>query len=247
MINKFRSILAGFCLAMMIYAPAVPLQQNTVVKHRGSGTLVFVASRAVAQTSSSLITTISTASPLNVTAGDLLFVVCRASGNVWTATSSPSNTFTAAGTAAATLADFNGYYSFGSAGGSTTFTCSGSNANFASMIVLEYHPGFLTTLDTSTSSSGSFGPSTAPGTPSFNTAAQGLIIACTTIDNDHITFTAGSIGSGSATLRQTSDANVSTGNAGCEDTMPLSGQAAIHGSMTISASQNWEGFAAAFK
>ena len=252
MIKKILSIALALQFVSFNLSPFPRAQQNIVVKHRGAGTISFVQSSFTPQTGSTMITSLDTsAHPITVTAGDLLFVVCRqaqgGSPTVWAPTSVPSNTFHLAGTSSAVLANYNGYVSFASAGGSTVFTCSGSSASFASIIVLEYHPGFLASIDTSTSGSGS-ATGTTIQTPSFNTSAKGLIIACGTTDVVGTnTFTAGTIGSGSATLRQTDNGSASTGTNACEDSITSGSQSGIVGTMTINTSEDFVAFAAALK
>jgi len=115
------------------------------------------------------------------------------------------------------------------------------------MIVLEYHPGFITALDVETT-----GGVSSPGTGStltstaFSTAAKGLIIWCGTQNGAAVTWTVGSIGANTGTLRGFSSGSNPSPEA-CEDSNPTGSQSSIQATMTISAARSWVGVLAAFK
>jgi hypothetical protein len=246
--NKLTAVLVGFCLALLISPPPFP-QLNVVVKHK-STPLAFFQSTFVTTTSATPIASI-TSPALTLTAGDFVFVACRTgtSTTTITATSTPANTFTrSSGTGTASLGTIQTSWSFGVAAGSTTFTCTPAGTGpFQNMVVLEYHPGFLTTIDSQVGSSGS-GTGTTITSASFSTAAKGLIIMCVTTNaGNHMT--AGTIGSGSATLREVSDGigTNTAANTGCEDSITAASQSTITGTLTLNASENWVSTVNSFK
>lgn len=220
-------------LALLLIASAPPTLQesrNIVVKHRSA----YVAPTFVSATNTPEAMGSSNSATLTVAAGDFVFLTCRGSSLTGlTFTSVPSNTFVLDTFGTATLGTMQLAHAFSVAGGSTTFSCNVTDSELLSIIVMRYTPGSLTTTDTHTGPNfGSFGPSNAPTTGPFTTAAHGLIIACTQVNGTAV-FTAGAIGSGSGTIRQTS-----TGSA-CEDNVAATAQSGITAAMSLDASHDW--------
>lgn len=214
---------------------------NTVVKHRSSGPLAFV----IATSLDNLTSASSITSPaLTMTAGDFVYVECLFSAGTTTitTTSTPSNTWHELTSSGAAIGGMQPAYAFSVGAGSTTFTCNYSPASAVQIIiVLQYHPGFLSAFDVETVDLGSSSGTNVQTPSSFTTTAQGLIIVCGHDDSTTPTWSAGLIGSTTATLRR-ADLTLA-----CEDTMPNAAQGAIKGALTLSSSANWIVHAKAFK
>ena len=144
------------------------------------------------------------------------------------------------------LGTAQGSYAFGVAAGSTTFTCTpASSQSFQAMVVLQYHGGSLSALDTQVGTTVT--SNTTWTSPSFTTTAQGLIIACASANNSGVVLNSGLIGGASATMRGVSGAAVGgVSDAGCEDINESGSQAGITAAMSTG-SVNWVGTAAGFK
>jgi hypothetical protein len=189
--------------------------------------------------------TVSCSGP-TLTAGDVVAVFCRSSGN--------SATFTVAdGTNTYTAGPFNSssspsisdaiLYSIGVASGSPTFTCTANSPqSFLDIVVVQYHPGTLSTVDAAPTGNIVTG-NTVWTSSSFSTSTStGLIIACGDPNFASGSLTAGLIGSTTATMRQTS-----SNGPGCEDTIPGSSQSSITAAMSSGSSGNWGGTVLALK
>lgn len=212
----------------------------------------FVAYTFVANTNCGGTCASITSSAITLTAGDFVLVFCRngnTGGNAEVVTSSPANTWTQLSShSTASVATEQASYSFGVGAGSTTFTCTPTlAASSNSMIVLQYHPGFLTALDVQQFGDNAGANTTTLTSATFTTTAKGLIIWCTTTGALGITYTAGSIGSGSGTLRGFSAASNGVGSDACEDNLTSGSQASITAAMSISSSQKFAGTVGAFK
>lgn len=193
-----------------------------------------------------------TSSSLSVTAGQLIYVYCGSLN--WVSSISISSTLSQA---------FNLLIpqSFGSNGSvtqsgyifsntttSATFTCSLSGwGNSENMIVLQYAPGGMTTLDTQTES-GSVGGSadTKWVSSSFSTTSKGLVIACVSFMT-YGTFTGGPIGGTTGVIRSNSGVSGSSLNSSCEDITTTGPQSNITAQLNTSSSTTAEGVVAAFK
>jgi len=209
-----------------------------------------VAYTFVAESGSTLSSITSPA--LTLVANDFVFVFCRNSNNSvtnpMTMTSTPANTFTA-------LTDHNlanniltsSAYAFNVASGSTTFTCTPNVAAvFLSMIVLQYHPAYLTTVDAQGLATRAVADTNISTNATFSTTAKGLIIFCGSFANGALAFTAGSIGGSTATMRGFAAATNSS-DAGCEESVATTSQTNINANMTVNSAFKAAGGVAAFK
>lgn len=187
-----------------------------------------------------------TCSGPTLSAGDLVAVFCRSSGNsaTFTVTDTGVNTYTPGpfnSSSSPSISDAVAY-SLGVAAGSPTFTClANSPQNFLDIVVVQYHPGTLSAIDTAPTGNIVTGNTVWTST-SFSTSNGGLIIACGDPNFASGTTTPGLIGSTTATMRQTSNNGPS-----CEDTIPGSSQTGITAAMSSGSSGNWGGTVLAFK
>lgn len=239
--------------AISLYPNSIPSDISTVTYTIDHTIPVFLGQAEIPETPYTptypvAVNVITTTSNLNVAAGQLLFGFCGASPNVSsTITSSPSNTFTLL--APITGPDNNAYqpwYTFATASGPAEFTCTtGTVAPLQQMVVLQYYPGSLTTLDTSTFSTMTTSPSNVWTSQAFTTTQKGLIIACGLMQS-YGTFSAGQIGSQSATMRSVAGWTPD-GASMCEEAVSTGAQAGITATVKNSATANWVGFVGAFK
>ncbi len=247
-----RKLTAILTCALLLLAPVVSLSQGiiqgTTRRKIFPGNPLFVTNTFVAFIAAS--GGAYTSPALTLTAGDFVLVFCmntNTAGIFFTITSTPANTFT---NVTSLFQSQNGSmtqaYAFGAGAGSTTFTCTpASNVTGRSMIVLQYHPGFLTVLDTSQTGA-SLSPATTLTSTAFTTAAKGLIIFCARAGVGAQTFTAGAIGGATATLRGF-DLGSNAGSGMCEDTTPATSQSTITAAVSYSTGANATGIVAAFK
>ncbi|MDE3062594.1 MAG: hypothetical protein KGJ51_05995, partial [Acidobacteriota bacterium] len=71
-----------------------------------------------------------------------------------------------------------GFYTFATTGGSSTFTCTpNASSTFQGIVAMVFHPASLTTLDTSSHSTQS-GTSNLFTSAAFSTTAKGLVVVC---------------------------------------------------------------------
>lgn len=180
---------------------------------------------------------------MTVNAGDFAFVMCRggSDGDTYTATSSPSNTFTPiAGDEAAGSSQAS--YAFGLAGGSTTFTCTNSTAQvYQTMQVLEYQPGSITSLAASAPTAIASNTSTFTSA-SINTTGPTFVISCADADFAGTSPTPGTINGTAANNRTVN----SSGESYCEDLALASSQTGVTATLSTSNAGWWEGVIAAF-
>src|SRR5882672_5601072 len=202
-------------------------------------TPTFVAYAFVANTSCGSVCSSITSNALTLVANDFVFVFCRNNHNSvtdpMTMTSTPANTFTA-------LTDNNlanniltsSAYALNVAAGSTTFTCTPQTASTSmDMIVLQYHPAFLTTVDAQGLATLAVAGTNLTTNSTFSTTAKGLDIFCGSWASLGLTFTAGNIGGVGATLRGFSAATNNADSA-CEDRAVSTSQATVNANMTVS-------------
>ena len=218
---------------------AVPAYRPNSSAGGGASTYTFSQTTFVAENSSTVASITSPA--ITVTAGDVAIVWCRSQLSTVTsitASDSTSSFYTALTfRSASSPGAAQGSYSLSLGGGSTTFKCTPNvSVAFQAMIVLVYHhSGSAATFDTQT---GNTPVSVTTATsPSFTTSAASLIVMCGTI-NGATTFTAGSIGANTATVRGIAGASGSTDGV-CEDTQFGSNQTSITASVTSAVSLNW--------
>ena len=240
-----------FVPILLLLAPCLHAQALFRLQNATGGPFVaptFVQYTFVAETNSTPVASI-TSPAITLTAGDFTYVSCRNGGSsvADVVTSSPANTFTPLTLQnLAGLGTLQASYSFGGGAGSTTFTCTPTTSQaFQSMVVLQYHPGSTTVLDTQVG--GSVSANTTWTSPSFTTTAAGLVIACASTNNSGVVISAGTIGGTSANLRGAAAA--STGSASdqaCEDLGESGAQVGITATLTTG-SVDWVGTVGAFK
>lgn len=199
------------------------------------------------------VTSQSTSATINVAAGDLIVGMCRGGNGATTsfaASSSPANTFTMEAlnlisTGAGTGAD-EGFYSFATSTGATTFTCTvGPSQLYVGITVLVYTPGFLTTTDyiAYQNQLGVSLPTYTSG--SFSTTARGLVVICA----DGLfgsQFTPGLIGP----FIPGGSFGMTEGSPACEATATTGAQASITASVGAGVSNTpaqWGGIVFSFK
>ncbi len=198
-----------------------------------SGTYTF--SQTTQCQSASGVYTCTTPS-MSVGSGDLVHLFCFSYGH------STSNSFSTSPSVSLTSILNQSYGSAGpqgtseyfvSAGAqSMTFTCSTPNSP-VSLIVLDYaYSGTGVTLDTDIGSTQNATTALSSGT--FSTTVPDLVVFCAG-DTNSLTYTAGTIGSATGTLRGFSSGSASSaGNAVCEDASLSSAQGSIKATMTSS-------------
>ena len=180
------------------------------------------------------------------TAGDLAFVYCRTVSSglpSYTASSSPSSSFSSITGSYATNGSAQSFYAFGLTGGSTTFTCTTTSNPYQGIQVLLYHPGSVTALATASMN----GQTAASATYTSNTASTtgaAFYIVCADAQFLSTSFTTPIIGSLTATARTFSLG--SSVLAACMDAPASTNQSSIAGSLVGSTSGTWAGVIAAF-
>lgn len=211
--------------------------------------LAFVTYTFVANTNCGSTCTSITTPALTLSANDFVYIFCRNGGtsNSMTMTSTPANTFThLTSRFQSGIGTERPAYAFGVASGSTTFTCTPvASNNSMDMVVLQYHPGFLTVNEVDTPGA-NLANVTDQASNIFSTTAAGLIIWCVTDNAVGIVFTGGTVGSGTGTLRGFSAASNSSDTA-CEDTTPGASQTSIQAHITAGVAHGFNGTVAAFK
>ena len=191
-----------------------------------SGTYTYVTWTYVADTGTTTHTSI-TSPAITLTAGDFIFMHCRAAGGTsYAFSSSPANTFTSltflSNPTSATVSEAAYVLSAGS--GSTTFTCTPSSTQqYQSMVVLQYHHSgnaatFMTGTDVSSvSKCGSVSVNPCISNP-YNVLQGGLVIYCATVNELTYHFTPNSIGPGTPAIRgQSASTLTSAADSGCAD------------------------------
>jgi hypothetical protein len=211
----------------------------------------FVTSTYVAETCSTSCASI-TSPAVSLSSGQFAYVFCRSGGGTSiTVTSSPANTFTQLAVQGSNPV-IQGSYAMNTGSGSTTFTCAPSSSEqYQSMVVLVYS-GVATTsaLDTQTGLTQAGGSATFTSGAFTTATAVDVIIFCGAANGDYTTWTAGAIGTPTATMRQSSAANFSTtADSACEDLVTSTTQSAITAAMSLPThtSQSWAGTVGAFK
>lgn len=181
---------------------------------------------------------------LTPTAGDLLFVMCRGGANVgtYTASSSPSGTYTQlSATATTSNGSSQASYSFRATGGSTTITCTaGQNQNYQGIQVLDYAPGSVTSLAAG-------GPNVLTSTSTYTSAAisttgASFVVACGDAQYGPPTFTVGNINGSTATAR-----TLTSPSSGCEDLSVATSMTGAVATIGASSAGTWDGVIAAFQ
>lgn len=194
---------------------------------------------ACTNTVSSSSTTTVTCS-LTPTAGDFAVVDCRGTisvGGSYTATSSPSASFSQLAYAVTSGGSSQVSYAFNQTGGSTTYSCTGSASNtYQTIEVVDYHPGSITSLATSaintiTSATGSY------TSTSINTTGASFVIS---IADPQFAPTAATVGTidGSAANNRTINTSA---NSQIEDLSLSTSATGITGTMTASPTGTWTG------
>jgi hypothetical protein len=204
----------------------------------------FVTSTYVAETGAGPFASITSPS-ITLSAGQLAVMFCRnptLTTNAFTFSSTPSNTWNSITAQLESTATGNSQigYAFNVGAGSTTFTCTpASSAGFMSMIVVVYSASpYFSTLNTS-STLAATSTSTSATSSTFSTTHSGVILMCTTISTASATWTAGTIAGQTATIRQTSDATNTSGDAVCEDYISGTSQTSVTGSVSWTSTRNW--------
>jgi hypothetical protein len=179
-----------------------------------------------------------TSPSLTLSAGDVVAIFCRSpqTSGTFSFSSTPTNTINGS-----FGEDISGGSSqmalIQSAGaGSTTVNCQATNAGtYMALTVLQFHPGFLTAVDTS-----SFGHNsgTSITSSSFSTSAKGLIIFCADARFASGTFSAGLIGGVSSNLA-TSGGTFPP----CEYLITTTAQISITAAMSVSTGTGTWGYA----
>lgn len=181
---------------------------------------------------------------MSVTAGDFALVMCRGglATSSYTATSSPSSTFTQLSLASTSTGSSQASYVFGLAGGSTTFTCTAATSvTYQTLQVLDYHPGSLTSL--ATSQTNTIGSVTSTFTSAaINLTGSNFVIACGNAQYAASSETVGTINGSAATNRTVNGA----GNSYCQDLAILTSASGVTGVLSAPPGGTWDGLIAAF-
>ena len=215
----------------------------------GASTYTYVTWAYVAETASSMGSITSNA--ITLSSGDALVAFCRNSGGAGdnnAFSSTPSNTWSTLSSTSVAGTNFTAGYVLSAGSGSTTVTCTfTSNASYNSLIVLQYHhSGASASYDTSVASTGL--SNTLWTSSVFSTVGNDLIVACATL-NSGTSFTAGSIGGNTSTLRGVSGSSLSASgvDAGCEDTYFPGPQSSITATVNGGTTSTWGGSVLALK
>jgi hypothetical protein len=182
------------------------------------------------------VATLNSSASFTVTSGDVLVVVCSSGSyslTSITATDNNSDSFTTLGynpvSGAGAVASQVSYV-IGAHSGSPTFTCHSVGANsFLQIVVLQYHPGYLTGLTTGFYSNfGGFGNWTSSN---FSTGPRSLIIACANPSANPGSYSAYTIGALSTNVRQIL----------CWDATAVTTQTSITAGVNVTSGVSWAG------
>lgn len=233
-------------IALMLVSALMPQQTITAsfpISTGGPVAPTFVAYAYVIDSGSGAIASITSATTLTVTTGDLIAVNCSSfnSGTTSIVASATGVTFTSV----FNTPDGTGVINMGSvgvvtSGGTISVKCTPNiSGQFQFMTALQYHPGTSTgVVDT-----GSFGEHKTPGsttytTSAFTTTQRTLNVLCTS-NTTLVTMTAGTIGGNAATLRGVANSTLgSLAGSGCEDFSSSASMSSVTGSISFSASQS---------
>lgn len=178
---------------------------------------------------------VTTATGLAVTAGDIGVFICRqfTSSTTFSGTDSSSDAFSSLPAAEQSAGSSQVFYKIGlSASTSMTFTCNSTvTTGYLGISAVVYHPGFVTTELPAGSGSGLYTTS-----PTFSTTAKGMIVMCGDSDSGG-TVTAGLIGGVAATLR-----NGGAGYLVCEEVFTTTAQSSITAALTNATSVGYLSF-----
>lgn len=238
--TQFGSATSGTTMGNLVISTAPKYSTANNWPSYKDGDSVFSGSTSVAS---------ETSKSFTVATGDLLVVACRGANNSTasvTVTSSPSNTWTALGMNTTGSGFTNGYYTFATASGATTVTCTPNVSNqFLGLTVSQYSPGFLTSADFTGYSNitGSNVGTYTSGT--FSTTAKGLIVACPDALFGAAAFRPSLIGPYAAV----NIIGQASGAAPCEATLTEAAQTGITASMAAgnTSTGHWGGAILTFK